>query len=399
MTSYSYHNGILGADTESGWLSLETVLRDQHHPAYVYNTHSLRRRIEALQKAFSGVNTAVHYAMKANAHQDILSIIKKSGFGVDVVSLGEIKWALDNGFAAQDIIFSGVAKSKAELTFAVEQDIKQINVESLPELERIGQICQSLKRRARVGLRLNPDIKVDTHPYITTGFRENKFGLPEEQIRDAVAIVRKYQPWVDLKGLSSHLGSQIRDLSPIGDSLKALLAVSAQLVAQGFKLETLDIGGGVGIDYHTDDETAEYKMIADLGDLVRRHRDQLPAQLLLEPGRWLVARSGVLCSQVEYVKFNGFKNFLIVNTGMNHLMRPALYKAFHRASPIAQRVGESQLFDIVGPICESSDVLGHDRLLPKMKEGEWLALSDTGAYGMVMANYYNRHDFPAEILI
>jgi diaminopimelate decarboxylase len=345
------------------------------------------------------MNFASHYAVKANANQGVLNLVKKSGFGVDVVSKGEAQWALENGFQPSDIIFSGVAKSKDELTFAIQQQIKQINVESLPELERIGGLCRALQKTARVGLRLNPDIKVDTHPYITTGFRENKFGIPEEQISQAVTILKKYHPWIELKGLSSHLGSQIRDLSPLADSLGALISTSSILKAQGFQLATMDIGGGVGIDYHSADETNEFNMIRELGEVIRNRKSELPPQLLLEPGRWIVARSGVLCAQVEYIKNNGFKNFAILNTGMNHLMRPALYKAFHRIAPVVDSKKDIQLYDVVGPICESSDVLGNDRQLPKMREGDWLAIMDAGAYGFSMANFYNRHEFPSEILI
>lgn len=400
MKSYSYVNGQLGATTASGWKSLSDVLTKFTKPVYIYNAYTIQSRIDALKKALTSINFTAHYAMKANDNKEILALIKKNSLGIDVVSAGEAKRAIEVGFKPTEIIFSGVAKSKDELTFAIQQKFKQINVESLPELERIGQICKALNMSANVGLRLNPDIKVDTHPYITTGFRENKFGLPEEQIKTAIDIVKKYQPLIVLKGLSSHLGSQIRDLSPIADALKAMISVNSLLKAAGFQIETLDIGGGVGIDYHTDDEASEYKMIADFGDIISSHKAELPLQLLLEPGRWIVGRSGILCAQVEYVKNNGFKNFLILNTGMNHLMRPSLYKAFHRTLPVLAGANDKHsLCDIVGPICESSDVLGHDRMLPPMKEGDWVAIMDAGAYGMAMANSYNRHEFPSEILI
>lgn len=401
MAGYIYKNGILGAETSAGWKDLRDVIAPYNRPVYIYNTSSVQKRIDALKKSLSGLNVQAHYAMKANANGDILSLMKKNSLGVDVVSLGEAQWALKNGFEPKDIIFSGVGKSKEELTFAVQNSFFQINVESLPELERLGGISQALQTKASVGLRLNPDIKVDTHPYITTGFRENKFGIPDEQIPQALAVIQKYSPWLELKGLSSHIGSQIRDLTPLIDSLKALLLVSQQLMAKGYNLQTIDIGGGLGIDYHSDNEESEFLMIAEFGQQIKTLLEPFKGKLLLEPGRWLVGRCGVLCAQVEYVKFNGHKNFVILNTGMNHLLRPALYKAFHRALPVEKPAAsnEQALYDIVGPICESSDVLGHDRLLHKIKEGEWFALMDAGAYGMSMSSYYNRHDFPPEIII
>jgi len=399
MTSYSYKNDILGAETGAGWKSLGDVVGSHTHPVYIYNSASLQKRAEAMKAALSGIAARPFYAVKANANDKILKIIRENTFGADVVSMGETKWALENGFKGSDIIFSGVGKSKEELTFAVQSGLAQINCESLPELSRLGEISKSLGKTAAVGLRINPDIKVDTHPYITTGFRENKFGISEDQLSEALNIIKKYSSSLALKGLSCHLGSQIRDLSPIFDSLDSLLRLSRQLGDQGFKLSTLDIGGGVGIDYHTDNESEEYKMMEALGAQLKKKQAEFNGQILLEPGRWLVGRCGVLCAQVEYVKFNGHKNFLILNTGMNHLMRPSLYKAFHRSLLLKKSKSPEKLYDLVGPICESSDVLGHDRMLPTPNEGDWIALMDAGAYGMSMANAYNHHEFPAEVLI
>lgn len=399
MKSYSYKNGILGAETARGWSALSDTLTTAQRPVYVYNTHSIDRRVSALKAALAGVDSQIHFAMKSNSNPEILRRMKAAGLGVDVVSAGEAQLALDCGFKGKDIIFSGVAKSKAEIIFALKNGFFQINVESLPELERIGRLSQELGSTAPVGIRINPDIMVDTHPYITTGFRENKFGIAEEQISDVVAILKKYPEHLSLRGLSCHLGSQIRDLKPIGNSLKSLIAASENLIAQGFDIQTLDIGGGVGIDYGTDDESSEYAMMAAFGEMIKSTPLPFKARLLLEPGRWLVARSGVLCSQVEYVKFNGSKNFLILNTGMNHLMRPALYRAAHRSLLLKKTAAPEKIFDLVGPICESSDTLGFDRVLPEPQEGDWIALMDAGAYGMSMANSYNRHEFPLEILI
>ncbi len=399
ISSYYYQDHTLGFQTSAGWAALNPHLSAET-PTYVYNSTSIQGRIQKMKKAFAGAEPQIHYAVKSNAFSGILKLMHQNDFGVDVVSGGEAQMAMDNGFSPQKIIFSGVAKSKKELEMAIQKNFFQINVESLEELHRIGSIAKNLQKKVCVGLRINPNIRVETHPYITTGFRENKFGISEDQIREAVQVIKANAPWIQLQGLSSHIGSQIRDLSPLLESLECLLKSTQALLEQGFPLKTIDMGGGVGIDYFSDDETNEVQLLETLGQRASALLKNSSVRLLLEPGRWLVARSGVLCAQVEYVKFNGHKNFVILNTGMHHLLRPALYKAHHRILPLTLHAERPQkMYDVVGPICESSDVIGQDRLLSAPQEGEWMGIMDAGAYGMAMSSSYNHHAFPREILV
>ncbi|MBY0384731.1 diaminopimelate decarboxylase, partial [bacterium] len=358
--SFAYRQQILGAQTSNGWQPLKDFLKSER-PTYLYNSYSISERIAKMKTAFEVCKPQIHYAVKANSHAGILKLMKQQGLGVDVVSQGEAQIALEQGFSPQKIIFSGVAKSKSEIEFAIEKNIFQINVESLEELKRIAHIAQRMQKKVAVGIRINPNIPVDTHPYITTGFRENKFGISETQLEEVIAIAQAHPQYIHLQGLSSHIGSQIRDITPLTESLECLIKSSQKLLQQGFQLTTIDMGGGLGIDYFAEDESKEIQLIEVLGAKVSQLLKNNPLQLLLEPGRWLVARAGVLCAQVEYVKFNGYKNFIILNTGMNHLLRPALYKAHHRAALLTRRNENPQkIYDIVGPICESSDVLGQD---------------------------------------
>ncbi len=397
-TSFSYRSQKLGAITANNWVPIDSLLKDER-PTYIYNSFSITRRIQRMKEAFSTLQPQIHYALKANSHSGILKMFKSQDLGVDVVSGGEAKIALENGFDPQKIIFSGVAKSKSEIELAIQKNFFQINVESLEELRRVGSIAQRLQKKVAVGIRINPNIRVDTHPYITTGFRENKFGISEYQLSEALEIIKSHAPWVQLQGLSSHIGSQIRDITPLIESLESLIKSSQALLEQGFALKTIDMGGGLGIDYFADDEAKELALVDILGQKASFLLKNSPFKLLLEPGRWLVARSGALCARVEYVKFNGYKNFLVLNTGMHHLLRPALYKAHHRILPLQQSEGTPKVYDVVGPICESSDVIGQDRWFAPPKEQDLFAIMDAGAYGMSMSSSYNHHPFPLEILI
>lgn len=399
MQSFAYQSQKLGAVTAKGWVPLDTYLKDHSHPVYVYNLSSISRRADFYNEHLKGLNTKMFYAVKSNGHKDILKLLKQKGLGVDVVSGGEATWALENGFAPSDILFSGVGKSKQEITLALQKGFFQINAESVEEIARIIQLAQQLGKKAAIGIRINPNIKPDTHPYITTGFRENKFGISEYQIPESLKLIAANSEHISLQGLSAHIGSQIRDIKPLIETIQALIQMARNLKNQGHPLKTLDFGGGIGIDYNSEDETAEFEMMTEFCSALREARSEFDGQFLLEPGRTLVGRAGALCAQVEYVKFNGYKKFLILNTGMHHLMRPALYKANHRILPLAQSADASDFYDVVGPICESSDVLGHDRQFPPLREGDWVAIMDAGAYGMTMSSFYNRHEPPQEICI
>lgn len=398
--SFSYQNHRLGAVTEGKWIDLLEVLPSDPHPTYFYNLHSVKKRIDQLKTSLGGLQAKIHYAVKANAHPHILEMVRQQGCGVDTVSLGEMLHSLEHGFSPKDIILSGVGKSKKELTQSLLLGIKQINVESLSELKRLGEIASVYQRECRFGIRLNPDIQVDTHPYISTGFRENKFGIPEKQIPEVLEIVKQYSPWLKWQGLSVHIGSQIRDVEPLLQAAKALVRVRHNLTFYDQDITSLDIGGGVGIDYKSANETAELEMLKAYGRGLQNIFSDFKGEILLEPGRFLVARSGVLVTQVEYIKNNGFKNFIVVDSGMNHLLRPSLYQAYHRILPLNENTkAKKNIFDVVGPICESSDVLGYERYLPEPQEGDWLAVMDVGAYGYSMSSDYNMHDKPNEICL
>lgn len=365
-------------------------------PVYVYDLDGLSKRI----KDFTSVlptNTDVHYALKANCNINVLKVIKENGLGLDVVSGGELKQGLEAGFLASDIVFSGVGKTVKELELAINEGVKQINVESVQELERICFLAQKINKKANVAFRMNPDVDAKTHPYITTGFRENKFGMDFLEISTLLEILKQNNN-VELSGLTMHIGSQLRDIQPMEDATKRLLSLWDELIADGYTLKTLDLGGGLGIDYK-DDESSDLPNINLYGEMLKNLLKDFKGKIILEPGRILVARYGVLVTKIQYIKENQFKNFAIVDTGMHHLMRPCLYQAYHRILPLKLDASQSEekLYDIVGPICESSDTIGKDRLMGHLKQDDYLAVCDVGAYGHVMSNNYNTHGLPNEL--
>ncbi len=383
-----------------GGVSLASIAKKHRSPAYVYDIDGMVGRVRELQEAFNG-KAEIHYATKANANPEILKAFKKEKIGVDTVSWGEAQSAVDAGFSHKDIIFSGVAKSEEELTKAIKYQIKQINVESPQELIRIGEIAKKLKKKVPVAFRMNPNVNPGTHPYITTGFRENKFGMDTSFLPELRGILTKYKKYVELKGLTLHIGSQILELNSLKEAIQKTIPIYLDFKNSGYPLETFDIGGGVGIPYDGKDSID----LKAYGKMVLELLRPLNCRIITEPGRVLVAPFAVLLTEIQYIKKTPFKNFAIVNSGMNHLLRPSLYGAVHRIFPVDYREpeeadnGNSELYDIVGPICESSDFFGKDRYLPKLEQGDMLAVLDAGAYGYSMASFYNHHRLPLEIVI
>jgi diaminopimelate decarboxylase len=372
-------------------------LGNYHRPTYFYDLKAIKNRVAEFKKALPPVRA--HYAMKANANPKILKTFKELGLHVDVVSGGEIKHALASGFEPSDVIFSGVAKTKAELRYALELGIYQINVESLQELDRISKIAKQLGKKAPVSLRLNPDIDIGTHPYIATGLRENKFGIDIAVLHEAEGVLHHHKDSLSLMGISFHLGSQMTDPSSMRKAFKDLKPVFDELRSKFPTVKRLDFGGGLGIHYQ-ERLGNEENILKSYADIVKEEAAQFDAELQCEPGRWLVAHAGVYVTQVQYVKKNAYKHFLIVDGGMNHLMRPCLYNAYHEVYPIKLHPGRPQIsYDVVGPICESSDFLAKDRMIQEMKSDEFLAVADAGAYGAVMASNYNMHELPLEICL
>ena len=397
--SLFYHENDLCMLSNGAPLALKNICLESEHPVYLYNTDTIIKRVEAYKSAFSNLNTHIHFAVKSNPNLDVLRLVKSLGCGADVVSIGEFNHSLEAGFNAKEIIFSGVGKTKLEIKEALSKKVKQINCESLSEIKRVAKIAKSLNLEARIGVRINPDISVKTHPYIATGFRENKFGIPLGQVPELIKILDQSNEVLKLVGLSCHIGSQIMESEPLVKATKSLLKLSEEIKAKGYRVESLDIGGGLGVDYQSDNEDKDIEAIMNFGHLVTEALRPFDGEVCLEPGRSIVARSGVLLARVEYVKSNGFKNFIVLNTGMHHLMRPSLYQAYHKIIPIKLSDSKIENFDVVGPICESADVLGYDRGLPRPEEDDWMAILDAGAYGISMVSGYNKHPNPTEVLV
>ena len=401
--AYFYKDGKLKLgpteNDKSFMIDIHELAERHPGPVYIYDLDSIQLRFEALDQALAGSQHSIHFAMKSNSHPEILKRLASLGAGVDTVSGGEIRLALAAGVSPRKVIFSGVAKTVSEIEYALGNEIKQINVESVQELERIAQIAERMGKTADVAFRLNPDVNPKTHPYITTGFRENKFGIVEDAIPDLLAILARSKKSLRLRGLTMHIGSQLFDLAVIQEAIEKTIVVHRSLLAKGFALDRIDIGGGLGVVYESDNETSEFEAIRAYGKMATQVTKGLGVEILTEPGRILVARSGILVTRIQYIKKTPAKTFAIVDTGMHHLLRPALYGAKHRILPLSLKAGPKQNYDVAGPICESSDFIGKNIELPELTQGDMLAIADTGAYGFVMASHYNAHELPAEIVL
>lgn len=397
--AFFYRDGRLKVGTHEKNLDVESLARSAEGPAYIYDLDSVERRISALKGALEGSTNSIHYAMKANNHREILRCLLSHGAGVDTVSGGEIRLAVDAGIPPERIVFSGVAKTRAEIEYALGLRIKQINVESPQELERIGTIATQMNCIADVAFRLNPDVNPKTHPYITTGFRDNKFGMDESFLPELHSILSKFGKNLRLRGLTIHIGSLLFDIEVIREAIEKTLKVHRKLEEMGYRLDRLDIGGGLGIRYESDDESEEFELIKSYGEMVLKATRDLKVEILTEPGRIIVGRAGILVGEVQYIKRAPAKNFVILDTGMHHLLRPALYGAKHRVLPVRLHEGERRVYDIVGPICESSDFLAKAVELSSVQQGDLIALADAGAYGFTMASRYNAHELPRQIVV
>jgi diaminopimelate decarboxylase len=362
-------------------------------PLYVYDLDGLRRRARFFREQMPK-QSAAFFAIKANNNPAVLKVLLEEGFGVDAVSQGEMECARQVGFQFQQIVFSGVAKTRSEIEYAIKNNIRQINIESLPELERVIEVARSLElsQPAAVALRINPDVCVNTHPHIQTGLRDNKFGLDFSEVPEFTRLIKKNNDCVELRGLTLHIGSQIRDVDSFGVAIQKSLDLYRNLQTQGFELTTFDVGGGLGISYESTDLTQDEELIRKYMSMIKTQLAGQVKEVFFEPGRILVARFGQLIVEVQYVKRTPYKNFIIVDGGMHELMRPALYQAFHRIDLLYPERSSVQreVFDVVGPICESTDTLGRDRYLSShIQSGDLLVVHDVGAYGAVMANRYN----------
>jgi diaminopimelate decarboxylase len=364
-------------------------------PLYVYSAATIAERYRSVDRAFDEYPHSVHYALKANSTLGIVRMLRGLGAKADANSGGEIEVALRAGFIPAEIVFTGVGKTDAELAYAIDLGVRSINAESEGELERIDAIAVARHTRARVAVRVNPDIDARSHPHISTGRKNNKFGIAIDDARDVVSRMRG-RAGIDIVGLHSHVGSQITDLEPLRRAAKALVTLARELNDDGVAIDHLDIGGGLGIAYEGQPVPTAAEYAAAVLPIVR----ESGLSLILEPGRFLVGAAGLLVSRVIDVKPQaGGKQFVILDAGMTELIRPMLYSAYHRIEPVQASGGPDALCDIVGPLCETSDTLGKDRRLLLPAVGDLMAVFDTGAYGSVMASNYNRRPMPAEVLV
>jgi diaminopimelate decarboxylase len=363
-------------------------------PCYVYSRAAIEAAFREFDAGLAGVAHLVCYAVKANSNLAVLDVLARLGAGFDIVSGGELARVLAAGAAPDRVIFSGVGKSEAEMRAALAAGIRCFNVESEPELERLNAIAGSMGVRAPVSLRVNPDVDARTHPYISTGMAGNKFGIPYARAlaayRQAAALAH-----LDVRGVGCHIGSQILEIAPLDEALERVLELAAALDAEGIRPRHLDLGGGFGIRYR--DEVAP-----DIGAYCKRLAARLAGsgyEVMLEPGRAIAGAAGVLLTRVEYLKLDKAKHFAVVDASMSELIRPALYASWHEIVPVLEAAGRARhTYDVVGPVCESADVLGTDRALA-IAAGDLLAILDTGAYGMTMASNYNSRPRPPEVLL
>jgi diaminopimelate decarboxylase len=390
-TGFHISSGELTCDG----IPLAAIAEAAGTPVYVYSAAVIRDRYRALDCAFAGYPHAVHYALKANSTLAIARLLRQLGAGADANSIWEIEVARAAGFPAGEIVFTGVGKSGAELEAAVPLGLKAINVESAGELARIESIAAAAGTVARVAIRVNPDIDALSHPHISTGLKANKFGVALEEAEQLFATLPS-RPALALVALHMHIGSQITTLEPFARAAGLLAELSTSLIRRGQPLEYLDIGGGLGISYDERDVPAAAEYAATMLEPLRS--TGLP--LVIEPGRSLVGPAGVLVARVVDIKRRDTAGeFALIDAGMTELMRPALYGAFHRIERVQASAAAARQYDIAGPVCESSDIVGRDRRLPELAVDDLVAIRDAGAYGAAMASNYNRRPLPAEVLV
>ncbi len=387
-----------GAALSCGSVSLAALARRFGTPLYVYSADQIVARLKMFHEALEGRDHLVCYAVKANSALAILKLLASHGAGFDIVSGGELERVIAAApDAVERVVFSGVGKTEAEIDLALMAGILEFNVESEAELKLLAARARKLKRKTRFALRVNPDVFAETHPYISTGLREHKFGI---DIRQALEIYKSVagNRWLEPHGVSVHIGSQIRSADPFGAALERLNKLVRQLSRAGIELKSVDAGGGLGIDYHADgfDPAAHVRAYAAA---VTQALEGFEGKLLLEPGRFLVAQAGALVARVLQVKRNGRKTFVITDAAMNDLIRPALYQAYHEIAPVKRRAGRARTVDVVGPVCESGDFFARDRKLAPVEPGDLVAVLDAGAYGMAQSSNYNTRLRAAEVLI
>ena len=384
-----YKNGELYLEG----VSLEYLAKEFGTPLYVYSASFIRDRVRAYRSAFP--SALICYAVKANFNPEIIKIANEEGAGADIVSGGELYCALKAGVDPQKIVYAGVGKTLPELEYAVQKDILMFNVESFMELDVLNDVAQRLGKKARVAIRVNPDVDPKTHPYISTGMKKSKFGVDIKTAKKEYQYARSLKN-LEVVGIHCHIGSQILDVSPYIEAVEKVLELYKDLIKEGFDIRYVDLGGGLGIKYKPEQSNAEPQ---DLASAIGVYLKEFDAQIILEPGRSVVGNAGVLITQVQFLKDKGHKHFVIVDAGMNDLVRPAMYDAYHHIVPVREKDGKYIKCDVVGPICETGDFLALDREIREVQRGDFLAVLSAGAYGFAMSSQYNVRPRACEILV
>lgn len=392
MNDFQYREGELYCED----VPLSRIAKEVGTPCYVYSHHTLVRHFRVYDSAFQNIPHIVAFAMKANSNLAVLRLMAKEGSGVDIVSGGELFRALKAGVPPGKIVFAGVGKKPEEIRDALKADILMFNVESSAELQAINDVAASMGVKARVALRINPDIDPKTHPYISTGLKKSKFGIAADRAIEEFKAAATFSH-IEVVGLHAHIGSQLTQVAPFVESLKKVLAMVQTLAEQGIPIRYLNIGGGLGITYSDETPPEPKDLAAAIFPLVR----DLKCVLIMEPGRVIVGNAGVLLTKVLYTKDGETKRFLIVDAAMNDLIRPSLYDAHHDIRPVYETVarGAKETVDVVGPVCESGDFLAKDRVMPQMNAGDLMAVMSAGAYGFVMSSNYNSRPRVPEVLV
>jgi diaminopimelate decarboxylase len=394
MHHFSYKDGVLHAEG----VSLERIATEVGTPFYCYSTATIERHYNVLAQAFRGQDATICFAVKANSNQAVLATLARLGAGMDVVSEGELRRALAAGAPADKVIFAGVGKTRDEMGYALDQGIFGFNVESEPELLALSEVAASKGVRARVAIRVNPDVDAKTHAKISTGKSENKFGVPYLAARALYAEARALSG-IDISGIHMHIGSQITDLDPFRDAFRLMRDLTLELRSDGVDIHHLDIGGGLGVPYRGSNNVPPHP--DEYARVVKAALGDLGAKIYLEPGRMIVGNAGILVTRVIYVKHGAGRVFTIVDGAMNDLIRPTLYEAYHEVWPVAEARGREPLVmqDVVGPVCETGDYLAVERELPPFRTGDVMAVMTAGAYGAVMSSTYNTRLLVPEVLV
>jgi diaminopimelate decarboxylase len=390
MHNFKYINSELYAED----VPVHTIAREVGTPLYIYSHSTLLRHLNAYQKAFNGQLYTICFALKANSNPAVLKLLANNGCGADVVSGGELYLARKAGIPSSKIVYAGVGKTEEEIVQALKARILMFNIESSDEMMAINDIAGKLKTKAPIALRVNPDIDPKTHPYISTGLRESKFGIPIEHALEHYQLARKLSHLV-IRGIHKHIGSQITTIQPFVDALKKIILLAQTLKSLGIEIKHLDMGGGLGIPYSNEHPPQPKELSKAVSPLLKGNN----FNLILEPGRSIAGNAGIFVTKVLYLKKHADKEFVIVDGGMNDLLRPSLYNAFHRVLPIRKNARRKLLSDIVGPICESGDFLAKNREINRLSREDLVALMSSGAYGFTMSSNYNSRPRVAEVMV